>query len=421
MKILWLCNMPLPDAAKEMHIDSGNGGGWLSAEFNQLKGKPDVELFACFPLRGTSAVQKVEVNGAVHYSIPRKVHSFFRYDASMEAFFREVVAAVKPDIIHIHGTENTPAWAMMKACPNETYVVSLQGIISMIAVHNHGVLPAQWQKNRTLKDYIAKCSPRSRAKMYRIGAEYEQKVIQRADYLMGRTAWDLACAEELGAHGEYVFAPRMLREPFYHAAWQEKSCTKHRIFSSAASTSIKGAHFLLEAAAMLKKDYPDIQICFAGNDPYEGSLKKRLMISGYEKYIHKLIKKLGLQDNTVFLGGLSAEKMAEQMQKANIYVHPSAIDNSPNALAEAMMVGTPCIASFAGGIPSMLTDEKEGLLYQYDAPYWLAHQIRRIFEDTELANRLSSNARERAQADHAKTNAGITYDLYRRIWESEHK
>lgn len=420
MKVLWLCNMPLPDAA-ELHIEAGKGGGWLTAEFNQLKGKPDIELFACFPLRGTSSIQKVAVNGAVHYSVPRKTHSFFRYDSTMEHFFKEIVAEVQPDIIHIHGTENTPACALMKSCPNETFVVSLQGIISMIAVHNHGGLPSRWQRSRTLKDYIAKCSPRSRAKMYRIGAEYEQKVIQRADYLMGRTAWDKACAEELGAHGEYVFAPRMLREPFYHATWQSDTCTKHRIFSSAASTSIKGAHFLLEAAAKLKTDFPDIQICFAGNNPYAGGLKKRLLVSGYETYIHKLIKKLGLEDNVIYLGSLSADKMAEEMQKANIYVHPSAIDNSPNALAEAMMVGTPCIASFAGGIPSMLTDEKDGLLYQYDAPYWLAHQIRRLFEDSELANRLSASAKARAEVDHAKSNAVITYDLYRRIWETKQK
>ena len=412
MKILWLCNMPLPDAAKELEGE---------AEFNGLREKQDIELAACFPLRGAARVQKAEVNGAVHYAVPRKVHSFFRYDASMEDYFREVVREVQPDIIHIHGTENTPAWALMKACPDATYVVSLQGIISMIAVHNHGGLPSRWQRSRTIKDFIAKCSPRARANMYRIGGEYEQKVIQRADYLMGRTAWDKACAEELGAQGEYVFAPRMLREPFYHASWQEASCIKHRIFSSTANSSIKGAHFLLEAAAALKSDYPDIQVCFAGSDPYAGGLKERLLVSGYEKYIHKLIGKLGLRENVVYLGSLSAEKMAEEMRKANVYVHPSAIDNSPNALAEAMMVGTPCVASFAGGIPSMLTDEKEGLLYQYDAPYWLAHQIRRVFEDKELAHRLSAAAKARAETDHAKSNAGITYDLYRKIWETEHK
>lgn len=415
MKVLWLCNMPLPDATKAFGLNSGFGGGWLSAEFEQLKEKEDIELFACFPLRGTKEVQKVSMNGATHYSIPRKVHSFFRYDSTMEQFFKSVVEEIQPDIIHIHGTENTPAWSLMKACLDQIYVVSLQGIISMIAYHQHACLPNYWQKSRTIWDFLSKCSPKSRAKMYRIGGKYEQKVIQRADYIMGRTEWDKICAEMLGSKGKYVYAPRILREPFYHADWRYESCQKYRIFSSAASTSIKGAHFLLEACSLLVKDYPDLQICFAGSDPYSGGIKKRFRRSGYEKYIHQLIRKYGLNENVVYLGGLSAEKMAEEMKKANVYVHPASIDNSPNALAEAMMVGTPCIASYSGGIPSMLKDKTEGLLYQYDAPYLLAYYIRQIFEDSDFAGMLSQNAKKRAMKDHDKSNAEITYNLYQEI------
>ncbi len=419
MRVLWLCNMPLPEAAAAMGISNGTGGGWLSAEFDQLRREDNMELAACFPLRHRKKIQKVTVNGSAHYAVPRKVHSFFRYDASMEPFFRQIVEEVRPDIIHIHGTENTPAWALMKACPEQTYVVSLQGIISMIAVHNHGALPYKWQRSRTLMDYIAKSSPLARAKMYRLGGQYEQKVIARADYLMGRTDWDRLCAEELGAKGSYVYAPEILREPFYHTAWSPENCTPHRIFSSAASTSIKGAHFLLEAVAQLKGKYPDFTVCFAGHAPCSGSLKRRLRCTGYEKYIRYLINKLDLKENVRFLGSLSAEKMADEMTKAHVYVHPSAIDNSPNALAEAMMVGTPCVASYVGGIPSMMENETEGLLYQYDAPYWLAHQISRIFDDKELAKRLSANARCRAAADHDKKNAQITKELYEIIMQKK--
>lgn len=415
MRVLWLCNMPLPEAAAAMGITNGTGGGWLSAEFDQLRRKENIELAACFPLRHVKKLRKVTVDGATHYAVPRKVHSFFRYDASMEPYFRQIVDEVRPDIIHIHGTENTPAWALMKACPEQTYVVSLQGIISMIAVHNHGALPYKWQKSRTLMDYISKSSPLARAKMYRIGGQYERQVIARADYLMGRTDWDRLCAEELGAKGRYVYAPELLREPFYHAAWSFENCTPYRIFSSAASTSIKGAHFLLEAAAQLKARYPQITVCFAGSAPCSGGWKRRLRCTGYEKYIRSLIKKLDLKENVCFLGSLSAEKMAEEMTKAHVYVHPSAIDNSPNALAEAMMVGTPCVASYVGGIPSMIDNKKEGLLYQYDAPYWLAHQLSRIFEDNALAQQLSANAHRRAAVDHDPKNAKITEELYKTI------
>lgn len=412
MKVLWLCNGPLPDAARELNISAGVGGGWLAAEFELLKKKPDIELFACFPLRGTKVIQKININGATHYSIPRRIHSFFKYDPSMEPFFKTVVDEIKPDVIHIHGTENTPAWSLMKACHDYTYVVSLQGIVSMIAVHQHSALPFGWQISRTPWDLVAGTSPKKRAKMFKISGKYEQKVIRRADYLLGRTDWDRLCSEMLGATGKYIFSPEILRKPFYNNRWTKEACQKHRVFSCVGTSAIKGAHFLLEAVSMLKEEYPDIKVCFAGKDPYAGGIKAWIRRTGYAKYIHKLISKFGLENNVIFLGSLSAEEMCEEMRKANVYAHPSAIDNSPNSLAEAMMVGTPCVASFAGGIPSMIENNKEGLLCQYDAPYWLAYNIRRIFEDNKLAEMLSENAHKRAEADHSILGADITYNLY---------
>lgn len=421
MRVLWLCNMPLPEAAKVFGIVNGTGGGWLSAEFDLLRRNNDIETAACFPLRHTKKIRKELVNGTPHYSVPRRIHSFFRYDATMEPFFREIVNDFKPDVIHIHGTENTPAWSLMKACPEYTYVVSLQGIISMIAVHNHACLPYHWQKDRTLMDFVSHSAPLSRAASYRNGGKYEAMVIQNAQYVLGRTYWDRACAEMLGMTGQYVHAPELLRPPFYRTHWDSAACEKLWIFSSAASTSIKGAHFLLEAVAMLKPQYPEIKLCFAGNRPGTGGLRRTLRRTGYEVYITRLIRKLGLQDNVCFMGRLTAEQMCEQMRLANVYVHPSAIDNSPNALAEAMMVGTPCVASYAGGIPSMLNDGTEGLLYQYDAPYMLAYQIKRIFDSPELANSLSEGAKARAARDHSEETADITLNLYRQIVERKTK
>ena len=131
----------------------------------------------------------------------------------------------------------------------------------------------------------------------------------------------------------------------------------------------------------------------------------------------KLIRRYGLENHVRYLGGLPADKMAEAMLQANVYVHPSTVDNAPNALTEAMMLGVPCVASFAGGIPSMLRDGEEGLLYQHDAVYWLTDHISRIFEDQELALKLSSNAAERARIDHRKSNSNITAELYLRIMD----
>ena len=65
-----------------------------------------------------------------------------------------------------------------------------------------------------------------------------------------------------------------------------------------------------------------------------------------------------------------------------------------------MILGTPVVASCVGGIQSLLTHEKEGFLYSVDAPYMLAHYIKKIFEKDNLAEELSQNSRKRAFVTH---------------------
>ena len=76
-----------------------------------------------------------------------------------------------------------------------------------------------------------------------------------------------------------------------------------------------------------------------------------------------MITKMNLQKNVEFLGPL-IEKMVENLSHCDVYLLPSLIENSPNTLAEAMTVGSPIVAASAGGIPSMIMDEREALLYR---------------------------------------------------------
>lgn len=84
--------------------------------------------------------------------------------------------------------------------------------------------------------------------------------------------------------------------------------------------------------------------------------------------------------------------MVEQCFKANVFVSSSTIENSSNSITEAMMVGTPVIASYVGGTPSLIEHKKTGFLYPCDASYLLAYYVISIFEDDEMAIRLSHNA-----------------------------
>ena len=89
------------------------------------------------------------------------------------------------------------------------------------------------------------------------------------------------------------------------------------------------------------------------------NLKDILRFQGYHLYLRRLVKRLQLQEHVHFLGSLSEAQMKQQFLDANVYVMPSAIENSPNSLCEAQILGTPVVASYCGGIPTLLTEYEQ--------------------------------------------------------------
>jgi len=81
-------------------------------------------------------------------------------------------------------------------------------------------------------------------------------------------------------------------------------------------------------------------------------------------------------------------------------VLPSTIENSPNALGEAMLLGVPCVASDVGGVITMMNHGTEGYVYPSTAPYMLAHYIKKIFAQAEQAAALGNEARSHARRIH---------------------
>ena len=81
-------------------------------------------------------------------------------------------------------------------------------------------------------------------------------------------------------------------------------------------------------------------------------------------------------------------------------VLPSFIENSPNSLGEAMLLGVPVVASKTGGIPSLVEDGKEVLLTEPGDSAMLAERVLDIFDDGMFAELLGENAAARAALTH---------------------
>ena len=120
----------------------------------------------------------------------------------------------------------------------------------------------------------------------------------------------------------------------------------------------------------------------------------------------------------MFTGSLNEAQMKERFINSNVFVSPSTIENSPNSLGEAMLLGVPAISSDVGGVKNMLQHEKEGYVYQPDAPYMLAYYVKKIFADPEKAKMLGDAAKKHAQHTHSREiNLETLLTIYTEIIE----
>ena len=118
----------------------------------------------------------------------------------------------------------------------------------------------------------------------------------------------------------------------------------------------------------------------------------------------------------MFLGRLNSEKMCGQYLKSHVFLSASSMENSSNSLGEAMLLGMPVVSSEVGGIPGMLTHEKEGLMYPAGDIQALAEAVCRIFAEEDAACALGERARERALKTHdAETNFNRLLEIYREL------
>lgn len=414
MKVLWICNMPLPGACKAFSIESGVGGGWLYEEARRLISGGEIELFVCFANRRSKKIKKAFDGEMTHYSIPRLLPNLFAYDFTMNKYFDEIIKDIKPDFVHIHGTENAVGLSAMRSHPELTYIVSLQGVLNYICMHECDGIPfwAHWSFG--LATLIMQKGAGALHRRHIGGSKNEQKIVQGAKYVLGRTNYDYAFAQSVNINAKYIKNNRFLRESFYSKKWNSERLKNHTILIGNSAMPLKGVHYLFQAMPELIKRIPDIKVRIIGTESNICNIKDWLNISGYQLYLKRLIKHFNFKKHITFTGNLSAEELCVEMQNTSLFVLASNADNSPNMLGEAMILGVPCVASFVGGVPDMIVHRESGLLYQHDAPYMLASGIIEVLNDATFANKLSRGGKERAQEIYSPKNKEQLRNFY--LW-----
>ncbi len=415
MKILWVAEPVLPQIARITGLTPSFAGGWLVSFCDRLLEDPDNSLICCY--RTTGAHTRVTAGRLTGWSFRQDP---LDYSSEQEKEFRKLLRHEAPDVIHIWGTEYPFSLAMLNAAEQEGMlactVVSVQGLISLIARQYAAGLPERVVNGFTPRDFLRRDNIRQQGEKFARRGEFEIAALKKARHVIGRTGWDKQSVERINPYAAYHFCSETLRPEFYEGAWRPDGCERHSIFVSQGNYPIKGLHQALEALAVLKREFPGVKLYTTGADPRAGGLMPRLRRQSYARYLARRIRMLGLEEHVSFLGALSAQGMKERYLRAHVALNPSAIENSSNAIGEAMLLGTPVVASRVGGTPDMVQDGLEGILYPYDEPEQLADAVKRIFISSALARRLSAEGREAAARRHnPQKNHARLLEIYAKL------
>ncbi len=374
MRILWFTGR-----VRKMNRSFYGGGGWirsLSAELSKFEDNVLAQAFF-----SDENIEEFEKDGITNYPMYlkpknkiRKLYDYWKLNSEYSedyllGLMYRVINTFKPDIIQIFGTESMFTSLIGKTeIPTVLYI---QGVLNPIAnayyPYSMNSCTIKWWRFDK-KEWIFNNGRLYRDKQLKKLAENEKQVYQRAQYVIGRTHFDYQVSRFYSPGSRYFHVNEMMREPFYEGRlWKRPQNDKYQIFSTLSNVTYKGFDVILKTAKLLKEQGVLYRWRIAG------LTKEDDVVALFEHHT-------GIKSNTVnveYLGILDEENLKKELLSSNVLVHPSYIDNSPNSIGEAQLLGLPVIACYVGGVPSMIKSGVTGELIPANAPFELAYLIKK--------------------------------------------
>ena len=317
--------------------------------------------------------------------------------------FSALLKKIAPDLVHIWGTEYAAARTIQQVAQAAgiPVLVGIQGVMVDCALHLNDGVPAR---------LLHSCAA--------------QHLIDR--HVTGRTSFDRSAVQKLAPQASYYPCNETLRPEFYTPpVWHPRTFGEAPVLLlSQGNYPLKNLHTVLKALPAVLAQYPGTVLRVAGWPPLDKGPLLRPVIDWmfpYQTWCKQLIRRLGLADHVQYTGPLDAAAMRQAYLDADLFLLPSYSENSPNSLGEAMLLGLPCVASAAGGIPDMLQSGVQGMLYGAagdDAA--LSAAILQVLALPDHGTALGTAAQIRARVTHdAAKNTAQMIEIYRKVLQRE--
>lgn len=403
MKVLWLS--PTSTFYRRKSNNSYYGGGWIDSLQRVVEGLPDFELGVAFLSKEGEG--KDRQGETTYYSIPQKKEKglkklFYYYRGYKKVRRQEYVSEVqsiiedfKPDIIHLFGIENQLATILGNT--SIPVVVHLQGILTPCynAFFPPGFNMDVFKWPMTTREWIFRNGFGFAHRIIHVRSKREKELFKHVRYAMGRTSWDKEMLQLFAPEAKYFHVDEILREPFYANAgrWRCPEKGTFRIVSTLSQTVYKGLDLVLKVAKYLST-YTNLEfewqvIGLPSNSPMIRFFERRTKIKSKDVHVK-------------YIGVRTSEELTKDLLESNVYVHPSYIDNSPNSVCEAQILGLPVVATAVGGVPSLVEDGETGFLVPSNGLYEMAAALLRLAGDQGLDCMIGEKAFETSCKRHNK-------------------
>jgi glycosyltransferase involved in cell wall biosynthesis len=140
----------------------------------------------------------------------------------------------------------------------------------------------------------------------------------------------------------------------------------------------------IRAFALLRERFPGARLSIAGAGPEREPLER-------------IARALEVGGGVRFTGPLDHAGIAELYRSADLMLNPSRVDNTPNALLEALAAGLPVVSTNAGGIPYLVANGQTALLCEPGDERAMADAALRLLADPAFARRIAEAGRADAE------------------------
>ena len=391
MRVLWFTNSP------SNYLSDGfgyNGCGWISSLENAIKTK--VELGVAFVMNGQES--KVEKNGVTYYPVANPYNSsrWSRVDKLVFGYQKEtswllssylkVIQDFRPDVIEVFGSEHI--YGLICGYTPVPVLLHIQGLLGEC---EKAFLPPGMTWNQfycsdgSFSGYFAK---KYYAADFHRRAKVEREILQSVDYFAGRTSWDRNIISSLNPKAKYYHVDEILREPFYELAGKWNAPVRPVIVSTISEAPFKGMDIVLRVARVLKMRGVDFQWKVFGN-----------VNDGF----YETFTGIECEDvNVIPMGVGSAYKIADALSCCSVYMHPTYVENSPNSICEAQLIGAPVVATNVGGVPDIVEDGCDGSLFATTEISQMASALTKYIGDENFARSMGERGAAKAAQRHDK-------------------